>query len=736
MTERGQGDGVLLARAAIEVMLESRSGARETCDGIEAIYARIGRRFSVEMAEALTRSLEAELHGTDADTKAFVEDWAARQASAGTPTPLWVRARLLGRRPGAAEAWDAALAAAPRVVPEGLVNRARARLGAGDGAGAAADLRLALAQPGGYDMWTRAEKVARRLRDRSDVPYARSLRLALVGGTASLSLLSPLLRLACLRDGIDLELHEGDYDAWQQEILHPESGLRAFAPDVTLLMTHWRDAGLPAYSNEPDEVVEAAAGRITGLWQSLRAAAGCTVLAQTFDLPTEDPYGRLGTALPGGRGAMLRALNERLRGAAGDGIVLLDLERVAGEVGTTTWAQPRAWFSARQHPGPGALVPLVEAQVAHLRAILGLTRKVVVLDLDNTLWGGVIGEDGLAGIQLGPPSAYGEAFQAFHHYLKALRERGVLLAVCSKNNPADAREPFERHPETVLRLDDFVMFVANWQDKATNLREIAATLSLGLDSFVFVDDNPVERAWVREQMPEVAIPELPEDPAGYVAAIERCRFFEAVALSDEDRARHASYRAEVERRELESGAGSLDEFLVQLGMKARHGKFDATNLPRIAQLVNKTNQFNLTTRRYNEAQLRDQSEKPGWWTHWFRLADRFNDAGLIGVMTCRPREGEERAWEIDNWLMSCRVLGRRMEEFMLGVAVGEARNRGLELLYGCYVPTAKNQQVADLFERLGFSLHTDDGGGATTWVLELSEAALCDVPIVDERASD
>lgn len=612
---------------------------------------------------------------------------------------------------------------------DGLLRRARERLREKDAEGAATDLRHALHGCASFELWSRAEKLAPQIARHHTATGVRSVRLAVLGGHASISLLVPLLRVGCFRDCIDVEIYECGYGAWQQEILDPNSGLYAFEPDAVLLATHWRDAELAAFEDAPARAVDEVVERVTRLWTTLRERCQCTVLAHSFDLPSEDPYGHLGSALPGGRAALLRAANARLVEAAAGEVLLVDLEAVAAQVGRNAWLDPRRWHSARQHPGAAALVPLVERQLGLLRASLGLTRKVAVLDLDGTLWDGVVGEDGLEGIQLGPPSPVGEAHQSFQHYLRELGKRGVLLAVCSKNEPEDARAPFERHPETVLRMDDFVAFEANWTDKASNLRAIADRLSLGLDAFVFLDDNPVERAWVRDQLPEVLVPELPEDPSGFIAELERGRPFETLALSHEDRARRGSYRADVAREALRSTAGSLEDFLEGLQMVATSGPFDELNLPRVTQLVNKTNQFNLATRRYSAAQLRAQAEDPHWWTCGFRLADRFRDSGLIGVLTAHPRPGQANDLEIDNWLMSCRVLGRRMELFMLRTLLDHCVSHGVRRLYGTYVPTPKNRQLADLLGDFGFEPHSDEGDGSRTWMLDVARAELPVPPI-------
>ena len=434
MAEASTGQGVILSGDAVEAALQGCENISELCSAIDALYARVGRRFSVAMAEAVTTALQQALLGADEGEVAMVRSRAGRAAVGGAPVPLWARAGLLAATDEAAPAWDECVAALPQVVPEALLHRCRARLGAGDGAGAAADLRLALLQPAGYDLWTRAEKLQRRLPPDA-IPTLRSIRLAVLGGRASTALLAPLLRLACFREGIAVELYEGDYDHWQQDILDPASGLYTFRPDVVLLTTHWRDAELPVHATDPEAAVAGVVQRWVGLWTALRERHPCTIIAHGFDLPDEDPYGRLGTALPGGRGAVLREVNAALAREAGADVLLLDLDRVAAEVGRADWCEPRRWHSARQHPGAAGLVPLVESQVALLRASLGLARKVVVLDLDNTLWGGVIGEDGLEGIALGPPSAAGEAYQTFQKYLKELRGRGIVLAVCSQEQP-------------------------------------------------------------------------------------------------------------------------------------------------------------------------------------------------------------------------------------------------------------------------------------------------------------
>lgn len=723
----------LLTPAQVEAALAGCTTVAELTAATDRLIDRAGHRFSRAAAEAIADALELHIQGGDGPWLSWLDSIEA----GASPMALWVRARgltMAGKADEALAAWQRCLGTLADVEPEGLLHRARLQLKLGQGPAAAADLRLALQQPVDYRFWARAAKLVARLVKEFPHTAQRQARMALVSGRASTALLEPLLKAACFRDGIAATLHVGGYDSYRQEILDPSSGLYAFQPDLVLCHTHWRDANLSSFTSAPQPEAAVAEEQVA-LWRQVRASSSATLIAHTFDLPLHDAYGRLSAQLAGGRVNVLRRANALLREAAArEGVVLVDLEQVAAEAGAQAWEDARDWHVAKQHPASAGLVALVEHQAAAVRAILGLSKKVLALDLDNVLWGGVIGEDGLDHIKLGPPSAAGEAFSALQRYVLELKERGILIAACSKNNEADARLPFERHPETVLKLDDFVAFVANWEDKVTNLIGLAKTLSLGLDSFVFMDDNPFERAWVRASLPEVMVPELSADPSGYVEALHRGRYFESIALSQEDRARHEQYRVEAARAQLRTSSGTLEEFLAQLQMTSRCGPFEAADLPRIAQLVNKTNQFNLATRRYTEAQLAAQAADPAWWTGAFRLADRFGDHGLVGILTCRPREGEAGALEIDNWLLSCRVLGRTLEAFMLHQAIERCRAQGIGRLYGRYLPTAKNRQVADLLPRFGFR-PVGNGANGDEHVLEIGEAKLPPSPILKTSTS-
>jgi FkbH-like protein len=672
------------------------------------------------------------LRGLVRSAPAALRDWLDAQAG-GSPGRDWVVARAfssLNEPEPAASAWTRVIERefGPRV--ERHLARGRLRADAGDVAGACFDVREAFREPASYRDLERGAKLLARLRAVGEpLPAARRLKLGLLGGFTT-QLIRPLLELACFRDGIDAEIYEAEYGLYRQEVLDRSSGLHRFRPDVVVIATHWRDANLPPLLDDAELAVEQLVGSFEALWAICTQELRAHVIQHNFDVPAHESYGQLGRALAGGRSRLLARANLELLARAGNGVSILDFDAVASAYGKERWSDASLWYLAKQHPAPDALPLWIDHLVAQLRALLGLGKKVLALDLDNTLWGGVIGEDGLEGIKLGAHSPEGEAHQDLQRYARELRERGIVLVVCSKNNEPDAREPFDAHPEMVLRMDDIAVFRGNWRDKASNLREIAATLGLGLESFVFVDDNPTERAWVRREIPEMAVPEIGSDAAAYVPLLDRGRWFEALSLSEEDRLRAADYAANARRAELASGATSMDEFLASLEMTATIGAFDGPNLPRIAQLVNKSNQFNLTTRRYTQEQLRAFAESPSYVTRWFRLRDRFGDNGIVGVML-GVVNAEESALEIDLWLMSCRVLGRRMEELMCGTLMRAAQARGLVRVRGRYLPTAKNGMVADLYPRLGFKdSGTAESPGETVWEYSLETQAPIACPLV------
>ncbi|HEX2188973.1 MAG TPA: HAD-IIIC family phosphatase, partial [Longimicrobiaceae bacterium] len=564
-----------------------------------------------------------------------------------------------------------------------------------------------------FAAWHSAATLVQGCGGAAAAPGLRAARVALLG-SYTVAQLGPLLRLAALRRGIALDLHEAAYGQYRQELLDPASGTYAFGPDFVLLAVHEGEVALPDHSDSPAEDVETELRRWTRLWAAVARRSAARVVQHNFAIPPEVHFGHLAARLPGSRYRMTQALNHRLGDEAGSEVSIVDCDRLASYVGKQRWFDARYWHHARQAVALDALPLLARHTAAVMAADLGLARKCLVLDLDTTLWGGVVGEDGLAGIRLGG-DAEGEAYAAFQEYVARLKDRGVILAVCSKNDEAVAREPFEKHPGMRIRLEDVPAFVASWESKAEGIRTIARTLGIGLDSVAFVDDNPVERQAIRRFLPEVDVVPLPADPAGYVRALAEYPGFEPASFTDEDRARAAQYRARAALVRMEASAESLEDFHRSLHMEADIRPFDAFDLPRVAQLTAKSNQFNLTTRRHGIAQLQRFVADPECVHFSLRLRDCFADHGLVGLMIAF-RRGE--TLDIDSWLMSCRVIGRTVEAEMLGHLCRRAAELGCTSLRGTYVPTAKNGMVRDVFARFGFEL-LEDEGGTTTWRYDL-----------------
>ncbi len=547
------------------------------------------------------------------------------------------------------------------------------------------------------------------------------LRLALLG-SATLGHLQASIRVAGLRRGLPITIHENAYGQYWQEIADPGAALHRFRPDAVLLALdgHHLAAGVSAAmtGTEAAHAHDDMLGRIIGCWRALRSAFGCQIIQQ-LPLPVHPPLlGENEQRLPGSRAGFLARITAELRARAdAEAVDLLALDRWVAADGLNAWHDVGLWHRAKQEIALPA-TPLYGDLVGRLLAARrGRSAKALVLDLDNTLWGGTVGDDGMAGLVLGQGSALGEAFVAFQDYARELSRRGVILAVCSKNDAANALEPFEKHPEMLLRRGDIACFVANWRDKAANLRSIAAELKIGLDALVFVDDTPAERALVRRELPMVAVPELPDDPALYPRLLADAGYFEALALTAEDRARATQYQANHARQDLQATASDLPAYLRSLQMQLLWRRFDRVGLPRIVQLINKTNQFNLTTRRYTEADIVAIMADERAVGLQLRLLDRFGDNGVIAILIGRMTGAD--ALLIECWLMSCRVLGRAVEQASIGLLAAQARLLGAKRLIGEYRPSAKNGIVREHYQSLGFTPRGTDAAGAVQAVLDL-----------------
>lgn len=578
-------------------------------------------------------------------------------------------------------------------------------------------------------------KLAAVIADGDTVAGLDRLKLGVLGD-GTLSFLGPAIAGTALRHGAAIQVIAGDYSRAVQEATDPESDLRQAGLDMALVVNDARLLGLDRAAVDADEAlgrVGAAFDRIRMIADGLRGSVRSTVLVQTVVAPLEPLFGSYDRLEAGSPFAMVEALNRRLANwSAESGCVLVDIARLAASVGYEVWEDPRHWHASKLSFSPDMIPAYADVVARTIGAVLGRTRKCLVLDLDNTLWGGVIGDDGLNGIQLGQGSATGEAFVAIQRLALELRNRGVVLAVCSKNEEDAARSPFREHPDMLLTEDHIAVFQANWTDKAANLRAIAQALNIGLDALVFLDDNPAERAQVRREAPQVAVPELPEDPAFYPRMLASAGYFEAVGFSKEDRERAGYYQANAKRAATLQASGDMDSYLASLDMVCAINAVDPLTRPRVAQLINKSNQFNLTTRRYSEAEVAAAEADPKRHAIQVRLTDTFGDNGIISVVVAD--KGPE-AWRIDTWLMSCRVLGRRVEEAVLAHLVQAARAEGASELVGRYIPSAKNKMVARHYDKLGFERVEEAADGAVTYKLNLASFVAPNLPLhVDDRA--
>ena len=555
--------------------------------------------------------------------------------------------------------------------------------------------------------------------------YVR-VRLAVLS-TNTIDHLLPAIRVAGLRYKLRLDVYSGSFGQYRQELLDPASPLVQFHPDLILLSLNARQAtsGVPIAATA-EEVEEALARAIEGLrelWLHARSTFNATVIQQSYLDVSEPLFGSYDRLVPAAPSRLIARLNDLLAPAAArENVMLLDVAQASARDGIDAWFDIARWLQGKMEIAPQAAPRYGELIARLIGAQRGKSRKCLVLDLDNTLWGGVVGDVGTAGIILGEGSAQGEAHLALQRYAKLLKDRGVILAVCSKNEHALAEATFREHPEMVLRRPDIAAFVANWNDKVENLKDIAERLNIGLDSLVFVDDNPVERARVRAALPMVAVPELPNDPALYVHCIADAGYFEAVSFTADDLRRGQQYATNTEREALRGVSQSVDDFLRGLEMSVTYGPIEPVDLARATQLINKTNQFNTTTRRYSADEVARLVVAPENLTLQFRLADRFGDNVLVSVMILRSADDDAEALEIDSWVMSCRVFGRQLENEAMSIAVEAALARGIRVLRAEYIPTERNGVVSGLFKGLGFAaVPGTEPSGASRWILTTAE---------------
>lgn len=544
------------------------------------------------------------------------------------------------------------------------------------------------------------------------------LRLGILGDGATQHY-SQCVAAALKLRGIWPEIHESEFDAIAQETVDRGGPLFQFRPKAVVLFNCVQKLEERyALSKHHDGFVEQVLGDMLEVWDRLLAGGVETVLQHNFCLPMFRPFGNFSIGSGHSLLEMVMRINAALteRAQANGAVRIVDTEAQAAFFGKRQWLDERLWCQAKQALSPRFLPPLAKSVSDIIAERIGRSVKCVILDLDNTLWGGILGDVGYDGIEIGEVSNIGLVYQRFQNALLMLRQRGVLLAISSKNDEANVRRVLADHPDMVLRETDFVKICANFDDKVGNIRQIQAVLNISLDSMVFIDDSAFERDFVRTALPELQVPEMPEDPADFLAAMTMWNLFEVGSASAEDSARTAFYQANASRQALQEKASDLPAYLRALGMVAEIRPFDGFTAPRAYQLFQRSNQFNLTTIRYSEAELKTVAEDPDCDTFTLRLQDRLGDNGIVLAVIARA-QGE--ALHVDSLVMSCRVLGRRVEEATLDILAGLARGRGCRRLTGEYRPTAKNAMVAGFYPGLGFLLERE-AGDAKFFCLELS----------------
>lgn len=547
-------------------------------------------------------------------------------------------------------------------------------------------------------------------------------KIAVLGGSTTSEIVA-MLELFLLQEGIQPVFYEGEYGRYYEEAVFPNPGLTDFAPDLIIIHTSNRNIlDYPELSDAWEKVQErldTLVSHFSSMWDSLARTYGCPVIQNNMELPLYRLLGNQDGVFCQGRTSFIRRINREFAAYAAEhrDFYIHDLEYVASDYGLRSFSDPFYWHMYKYCMCLPAVPAFAYSLANMVKSIFGRNKKGLVLDLDNTLWGGIVGEEGAAGIELGQETSMGQVYSEFQAYLKQLKEIGVVLAVDSKNDMENALAGLNA-PGSVLTEEDFLIIKANWESKDINFREIAASLSLLPESLVFVDDNPAEREIITGQLPGVPAPPL-QKPEEYAIVLDRAGYFEVTSLSEDDRRRNEMYRENLQRVQAKASFASYEEYLRHLEMRARIEPFEAVYISRIAQLTNKSNQFNLTTRRYTAADLETMMLSEDYITLYGQLEDRFGDNGIVSVIIGH-RENATRL-HLDLWLMSCRVLKRDMECAMMDELVRRCKMHQIDTIYGYYYRTAKNNMVRYFYRERGFTLLEEQENGDSLWRFEIPQ---------------
>ncbi len=575
-----------------------------------------------------------------------------------------------------------------------------------------------------------ARKIRRRLLEGNE-GFLRK-RIAVLGGSTTHDIIR-MLELFLLNQGILPEFYESEYGQYFQDAMFGNDKLASFAPDIVFIHTCSRNVAVwpgPGDGRDAvDALLEGQYGQFVSMWDKLSDTYHCPVIQNNFEYPSYRLLGNQDASDFHGRIRFLTRLNERFYQYAEshDNFYINDINYISSVYGLDKWADPFYWHMYKYCMCMNAVPEFAYNLSNIIKAVFGKNKKALVLDLDNTLWGGVVGDDGAENLEIGQETSMGQVYAEFQNYLKAQKDIGVMLNVNSKNEEENAMAGL-RHPEGVLKPEDFIVIKANWEPKSRNMAEIAGELNLLPESLVFVDDNPAEREIVRAQFPGAAVPEIGR-PEEYIRVLDRSGFFEVTRLSEDDRKRNDMYKANLMREKQQADFADYGEYLESLQMKGTIKPFEPMYMARIAQLTNKSNQFNLTTKRYSQSEIEQTAASGDYITLYGKLEDKFGDNGVVSVVIGRieksaGKEAAEKkgaALHIELWIMSCRVLKRDMEYAMMDCLVEKCREAGISVMRGYYYPTAKNNMVRDFFALQGFTKTEEDGHGNTVWQYEIPE---------------
>lgn len=571
----------------------------------------------------------------------------------------------------------------------------------------------------GNEILKKKNKLLRQLRE--NTANAVPLRIAVLGGSTTSDIVK-VLEIFLRERGIAPTFYESEYAQYWNDVVFENPELSKFKPDLVFIHTTFRNIErLPEVLESRDSIEQKLSdeyARFEQMWSSISEKFGCTVIQNNFELPPTRLMGNREVGCDYGTIDFVTRLNVKLYdyARAHKNFYINDINYVSASFGLDKWCDDRCWHLYKYAMSLDAIPDYAYNVSRIICSLMGKNKKLVALDLDNTLWGGVVGDDGQAGLEIGSETSEGQLFSSVQNYFKQHKKLGVLLSVCSKNDEENALSGLS-HPSGILTAEDFAIIKANWEPKPQNLADTARQLALLLESFVFVDDNPVERDIVRSMLPEVFVPDF-DTPEESIRIMDKLGFFEVTTLSEDDAARGEMYRANAQRASLESSFANYEDYLKSLEMKAVIADFAEVNIPRITQLTNKSNQFNLTTKRYTQTEMEQCAKSHDYIRLSGQLSDKFGDNGIVSVVIGKK---EQSSLHVELWLMSCRVLKRDMEYAMLDTLVSECKKADISEIYGYYYPTKKNAMVKDLYSGFGFEKISEDENGNTVWRLDTAD---------------